>query len=191
MTSRSIVRRSLPFLVILAVFCIFLWYVGIFPGMAAMNALAVGSRVPPFVLKDQDGQAFDIASVVGKKNLVVYFYPKDDTPGCTREACSFRDQYERFAEADALVIGISADDAESHKAFADKYRLRHTLLSDPENEVHKMFGVFPGVMGWLAGRVTFVVNKEGRVVHTFNSHFQADRHIDESLQALKGMDSGR
>jgi peroxiredoxin Q/BCP len=142
-------------------------------------------------LKDQNGQAFDITSVLGTKNLVIYFYPKDDTPGCTREACSFRDQFERFTSADALVIGISADNTASHKAFAEKYRLRYTLLSDPENKVRKMFGVFPGVMGWLAGRVTFVVNKEGVIVHTFNSHLQVEKHIDESLQALSGIQTGR
>jgi peroxiredoxin Q/BCP len=79
----------------------------------------------------------------------------------------------------------------SHKAFADKYRLRYILLSDPENEVRKMFGVFPGVMGWLAGRVTFVVNKEGVIVHTFNSHLHVEKHIDESLQALSGIQTSR
>jgi peroxiredoxin Q/BCP len=188
---RGTLKKVLPWSILLAMLCLFLSIAGIIPGATTMNSVEIGSRIPSFVLKDQNGQAFDIAGVLGKKNLVIYFYPKDDTPGCTREACSFRDQFERFTAADALVIGISADDVRSHRAFADKYRLTYTLLSDSADSVRKMFGVFTGVMGFLAGRTTFVVNKEGIVVHIFNSHLQAEKHIDESLKALHAIEPGR
>jgi thioredoxin-dependent peroxiredoxin len=150
-----------------------------------MQPIQKRSKVPGFVLPDQNGKLFDIGSVLGKKNLVVYFYPKDDSPGCTKEACSFRDQYEVFRQADAEIIGISSDDVESHKKFADKYHLTYTLLSDNEGKVRDLFGVPSGLFGLLPGRVTYVVNKQGIVVHTFDSQTQAERHIEESLAALK------
>jgi thioredoxin-dependent peroxiredoxin len=150
-----------------------------------MQPVQKGSKVPGFVLPDQNGKLFDIGSVLGKKNLVVYFYPKDDSPGCTKEACSFRDQYEVFREADAEIIGISSDDVESHKKFADKYHLTYTLLSDNEGKVRELFGVPSGLFGLVPGRVTYVVNKQGIVVHTFDSQLEAEKHIEESLAALK------
>jgi peroxiredoxin Q/BCP len=150
-----------------------------------MNQIEIGSAIPEFTLPDQDGNMFDINSVAGKKNLVIYFYPKDDTPGCTREACYFRDQFEVFKEADAMIIGISGQSVESHKKFAKKYRLSFTLLSDAGNKVRKQFGVPSGLMGLLPGRVTFVVDKSGKVIYTFNSQTQAERHVNEALRVLK------
>ena len=147
--------------------------------------IEVGSVVPSFSLKDQNGKDFDIDLVKGKKNLVIYFYPKDDTPGCTKEACSFRDQFDVFSSADALIIGISAQSVKSHLDFARKYRLNFTLLSDADNRVRKLFGVPTDLFGLLPGRVTYIVNKEGKVVFVFNSQLKAEKHIEEALRILK------
>ena len=155
------------------------------PSVNSMQQIQNGSRVPTFALLDQNGKLFDIASVLGKKNLVIYFYPKDDSPGCTKEACSFRDQYEVFRQADAEIIGISSDDVDSHKRFAEKYHLTYTLLSDQEGRIRELFGVPSSLLGLLPGRVTYVVNKQGIVVHTFDSQFESEMHIEESIAALK------
>jgi peroxiredoxin Q/BCP len=150
-----------------------------------VDKIKVGSQLPHFALKDQNGKLFDIDSVKGKKNLVVYFYPKDDTPGCTKEACSFRDQFEVFQSVDALIIGISAQSVESHLAFAQKYHLNFTLLSDTSQQVIKLFGVPSSLLGMIPGRVTYVVNKSGVVVYVFNSQTQATKHVEEALRILK------
>jgi peroxiredoxin Q/BCP len=150
-----------------------------------MTKLSVGSTIPQFSLKDQNGHLFDISSVLGKKNLVIYFYPKDDSPGCTNEACTFRDQFEVFKEADAVIIGISSQSVKSHKAFAEKYRLNYTLLSDEGEKVRKLLGVPTNFLGLIPGRVTYVVNKEGKVVFVFNSQMNAEQHVSEALNMLK------
>ncbi|NCQ12307.1 MAG: peroxiredoxin [Ignavibacteriales bacterium CG18_big_fil_WC_8_21_14_2_50_31_20] len=147
----------------------------------------VGSTVPHFSLQNQFGKLFSIDSVLGKKNLVIYFYPKDDSPGCTKQACSFRDQFEVFEEQDAMIIGISAQSVESHLEFAKEYNLNFTLLSDNENKVRDLFDVPSTLFGLIPGRVTYVVNKESKVVFMFNSQFQAEKHIDEALRILKEM----
>jgi peroxiredoxin Q/BCP len=152
-----------------------------------MKEIKIGSSIPTFTLPDQNGNLFDINSVIGKKNLVIYFYPKDDSPGCTKEACSFRDQYEVFKEADALIIGISGQSVKSHKEFADKYRLSFTLLSDEGDKVRKQFGVPSNLLGILPGRVTYIVDKSGKVIYIFNSQMQASKHVDEALRILKGV----
>ena len=150
-----------------------------------MGKLTVGSTIPAFKLFDQDGNLFDIQSVSGKKNLVIYFYPKDDSPGCTKEACSFRDQFEVFKEVDAAVIGISAQSVKSHKEFAEKYRLNYTLLSDEGNRVRNLFGVPTNLFGLIPGRVTYVVNKSGKVIYLFNSQIKAEQHVSEAIRILK------
>lgn len=152
-----------------------------------MEKVQVGSKIPSFELKDQHGNLLKIDSVLGKKNLVIYFYPKDDTPGCTTEACSFRDQFQVFEDADAMIIGISADGVESHLDFAKKYKLNFTLLSDEGNAVRKLFGVPKSALGLLAGRVTYIVNKEGKVVFMFDSLTQAEKHVSEALRILKDL----
>ena len=144
-----------------------------------------GSKVPSFALKDQDGKLFDIQTVLGKKNLVIYFYPKDDSPGCTKEACYFRDQFEVFSQADAIIIGISGQSVESHKKFAEKYHLSFTLLSDEGNKVRKLFGVPTDLFGTLPGRVTYIVDKQGVVVYVFNSQLNVQKHIDQAVKILK------
>lgn len=155
------------------------------PSVNTMQKVQKGSTIPVFELPDQNGKLFNITSVLGKKNLVIYFYPKDDSPGCTKQACTFRDQFEVFREADAEIIGISSDDVESHKKFAEKYRLTYTLLSDTEGKVRKLFDVPSDLFGLLPGRVTYIVNKQGIVIHTFDSQLQTEKHIEEALAALK------
>lgn len=152
-----------------------------------MKKIDLGSDVPLFELLDQNGDLFKIETVLGKKNLVIYFYPKDDSPGCTKEACSFRDQFEVFADADAMIIGISAQSASSHFEFAKKHRLNYTLLSDTGNQVRKLFGVPTTFFGLIPGRVTYVVNKEGKIAYLFNSQLQAEKHVDEALRIIQEM----
>ena len=150
-----------------------------------MNEIKIGSTVPQFALADQNGNLFDINSVLGKKNLVIYFYPKDDSPGCTAQACSFQDQFEVFKEADAVIIGISGQSVQSHKEFALKHRLTFTLLSDEGNKIRKQFGVPTNLLGLLPGRVTYVADKTGKVIYIFNSQINATKHVDEALRILK------
>jgi peroxiredoxin Q/BCP len=164
------------------------------PGAAAQNnqdktmkKVEVASMLPEFRLPDQNGKMFDISSVVGKKNLVVYFYPKDDSPGCTKEACYFRDEYDVFDKAGAKIIGISGQSVESHKKFADKYKLNFTLLSDQGDKVRKLFGVPADMFGALPGRVTYVIDKSGKVVYIFDSQTQPTKHVDEALRIIKGL----
>jgi thioredoxin-dependent peroxiredoxin len=148
------------------------------------TGLTVGTKAPEFSLNDQHGKTISLADFRGKKSVVVYFYPKDDTPGCTAEACSFRDQFTEFSDAGAEVIGISSDSEASHKKFAEKHRLPFTLLSDRGGKVRSLFGV-PATFGLLPGRVTFVIDKEGVVRHAFNSQINATKHVAESLAVLK------
>ncbi|MBK7711758.1 MAG: peroxiredoxin [Bacteroidales bacterium] len=150
-----------------------------------MNEIKTGDSIPAFSLPDQNGKLFDINSVIGKKNLVIYFYPKDDSPGCTKEACSFRDQFEVFKEADAVIIGISSQSVESHKEFAEKHRLSFTLLSDEGNKIRKQFGVPTNLLGLLPGRVTYIADKTGKVIFIFNSQTRAAEHVDVALRILK------
>ena len=147
--------------------------------------LRVGDMIPVFKSQDQNGEWVDLKDFIGLKKLVIYFYPKDDTPGCTKEACSFSDQFEDFKAVNAEVFGISADDVSSHKKFAEKYRLSFRLLSDVNNEVRKLFGVPSDLFGLLPGRVTYVVNLEGKLIYQFNSQFNAKKHVSEALQKLQ------
>ena len=146
--------------------------------------LKAGDKIPQFTLKDQDGNPFDISNHIGEKYLVIFFYPKDNTPGCTKEACSFRDSYEEFTERGALVIGISGDSEQSHRKFASKYRLPFTLLADRQNKVRKLFKVEGTMFNLLPGRETFVVDKTGKIVLAYNS-INAASHMRKALNALK------
>lgn len=168
-------------------FILFISYLNFNNNNENMEKITVGSIVPSFELKDQSGKTFKLDSVLGKKNLVIYFYPKDDTPGCTKEACAFRDQFEVFEEAEAVIIGISGQSVESHYNFAQKHNLNFTLLSDTGNKIRKKFGVPTNLLGLLAGRVTYVVNKAGEVVFMFNSQTQAEKHVEEALRILHEM----
>jgi peroxiredoxin Q/BCP len=150
-----------------------------------INEIKIGSSIPAFALPDQNGNLFDINSVIGKKNLVIYFYPKDDSPGCTAQACSFRDQFDVFTEAGAVIVGISGQSVKSHKMFTEKHRLSFTLLSDEDDKIRKLFGVPTNLLGMLPGRVTYIADKTGKVIYIFNSQMQATKHVDEALRILK------
>ena len=150
-----------------------------------MKKLEIGSFTPDFELPDQDGQPFRIKQHLGNKNLVIFFYPKDETHGCTMEACTFRDAYEDFKEYNAEIIGISNDWTESHRRFADNHRLPFTLLSDPDGKVRNLFGVPRSFLGLLPGRTTYIINKEGRIVHIFNNQVDARKHVEIALEILK------
>lgn len=143
----------------------------------------VGQTPPDFTLSDQDGSAVSLSDLRGGW-AVVYFYPADDTPGCTAESCSFRDSHEQFTDAGARVVGISSDSVESHRAFADKHRLPFTLLADRDATVRKAWGVGK-TMGLLPGRVTYVIDPEGVVRHRFSSQFRPKKHIDEALSVIR------
>lgn len=153
--------------------------------MAKNTGLKEGDKLPTFKLKNQEGKEYSINEVLGKKNIVIYFYPKDETTVCTKEACSFRDSYEDFKELGCEVIGISSDDVESHKNFAENHNLPFILLSDENQEVRKLFGVPSDMFGMLPGRYTYVVNKKGKIILIFNSALNAQKHIDEALKILK------
>lgn len=121
------------------------------------------------------------------RNVVLFFYPKDDTPGCTIEACGFRDEYTTFADAGAEVLGISADSAESHQRFASRHQLPMKLLTDADGAVRKAYDVRPTVMGLLPGRATFVVDREGIIRHVFVSQLRVKVHVKEALAVVKSL----
>ena len=151
-------------------------------------SIAVGDKAPDFKLRDQTGKEVSLADFRGRKAVVLYFYPKDETPGCTKEACSFRDSYEDFVKAGAEVIGVSGDSVDKHQSFAQHHRLPFTLLADEGNQLRKTYGV-PATLWILPGRVTYVIDKGGTVRHVFDSQLQATKHIDEALGVIKSLAS--
>jgi peroxiredoxin Q/BCP len=144
----------------------------------------VGDKAPDFTLLSQMGDNVTLSEYFGKKNIVLYFYPKDESPGCTREACSFRDSYEELANLGAEVLGVSGQSVQSHNSFATHHGLPFILLSDEGNTVRELYGV-PSTMGILPGRVTYIIDKKGIVRHIFSSQTQAQRHVEEAKNALK------
>lgn len=147
-----------------------------------MKKIQIGDIIPAFSLPDQNGNILDISTYIGKKKLVIFFYPQDGSLNCTKEACYFRDLADVFEEVDAIVIGISGQSVESHKEFAEKNRLKYTLLSDERNTVRKLFGVPGRVFGFIPGRVTYVADRSGKVVYIFDSQTETQRHADEALK---------
>jgi thioredoxin-dependent peroxiredoxin len=150
------------------------------------EALKVGDKLPLFGAKDQNGNDFFIESVLEKKVLVIYFYPKDDTPGCTKQACFLRDQYEEFKAIGAEVIGISGDSVPAHRKFASKYDLPFILLSDGDKSLRKLFGVKSTVFGLIPGRVTYIVDKKGIVQMIFDD-MNATNHLDRTVEKVKSL----
>jgi peroxiredoxin Q/BCP len=146
-----------------------------------MPKVNVGDVAPDFTLPDQDGKPVSLSSLKGKV-VVLFFYSKDFSAGCTREACHFRDAFEDFTEAGAEVIGISSDTIESHKKFIETYLLPYSLLSDREGEAKKIYGVSGHL---LPGRVTFIIDKVGAVRHVFSSQTNMKAHVDEALKIIK------
>lgn len=154
----------------------------------SMSGIKVGDKAPDFTAKSHNGNQIRLADYLGKKAVVLYFYPKDNTTVCTTQACSFRDSYEQFVEAGAEVIGVSSDDAESHRGFAAQQNLQFQLISDVDGSLRKAFGV-PKTFGFLPGRVTYVIDREGTVRNVFNSQLNADRHISEALNIVRELSS--
>src|SRR5215212_3274676 len=145
------------------------------------DSVGVGSNAPGFTLLSQSGEMVSLRDFLGQKPVVLFFYPKDDTPGCTRQACAFRDEYEDFGNLDAEVIGISSDSVESHRNFAERHDLPFTLLSDEGAKVRKLYGV-PNTLGLFPGRVTFVIDEQGVIRHVFSSQLGTKRHLEEALK---------
>jgi|HubBroStandDraft_2_1064218.scaffolds.fasta_scaffold15561_2 peroxiredoxin Q/BCP len=146
--------------------------------------LAIGDKAPDFSLPAHDGRSVSLSDSLGKRAVVLFFYPMDDTPGCTVEACAFRDRYDAFAEAGADVIGISADSGASHEKFATKHKLPMTLLSDPDGKVRALYGV-KKTFGLLPGRATFVIDRAGRIQHMFVSQLRVKEHSAQALDVVK------
>ncbi|MFT6937698.1 MAG: peroxiredoxin Q/BCP [Saprospiraceae bacterium] len=144
----------------------------------------VGDKIPDFQLKNEQNEMINIADYK-EQPMVIYFYPKDDTPGCTKEACSFRDSFQDFTDAGVSVFGISADSPKSHEAFKAKYRLPYTLLSDADNKVRKAFKVPTDLFGLMPGRVTYVIDKTGTIRHIFKSQFKVEEHVTEALDVIR------
>src|SRR3712207_4101447 len=148
------------------------------------DKVEVGSVAPNFTLPSQSGEMVSLEDFLGSKPVVLFFYPKDHTPGCTKQACAFRDDYEEFGKLDAEVIGVSSDSVESHKSFAAKHDLPFTLISDEGGWVRRLYGV-PNTFGLFPGRVTYVIDEEGVVRHVFSSQFGVEKHVEEALQGLQ------
>lgn len=145
---------------------------------------SVGSPAPDFTLLDQSGREVRLAELLARGPLVLYFYPKDYTAGCTLEACSFRDAQPDFAAAGATVVGVSDDSVEQHERFASDHALAFTLLSDPGGRVRELYGVRRR-FGVLPGRITFVIDPSGIVRHVFSSQLRMQRHVAEALETVR------
>lgn len=148
--------------------------------------MKIGDPVPAVTLTKADGSPVELQQLLGKGTVVLYFYPKDETAGCTAQACSFRDRYEDFKAAGAEVIGVSADDGASHEAFKQHHRLPFMLLSDPGGKAANAFGV-KKTFGLIAGRVTFVIDRAGVVRHQFDSLVRVQKHVEEALEIVKSL----
>jgi peroxiredoxin Q/BCP len=148
------------------------------------RGIQVGDKAPDFTLPSQSGEQVRLQYRLGARVVVLYFYPKDNTRGCTAEACAFRDSYEVFTGAGAEVIGISSDSADRHAAFAGQHKLPFTLLSDQGGRVRKRYGV-PAVLGVLPGRVTYVIDRQGTVRHVFNSMTNIGQHVGDALEVVR------
>ena len=148
--------------------------------------MKIGDQAPDFSLPTGDGATFHLADQRGKA-VVLYFYPKDDTPGCTAEACAFRDQYEDFQDLGAVVVGVSSDSEASHQKFAQKHRLPFPLLADAGGQLRKQYEVPRALLGLLPGRVTFVIDATGKIAYIFNSMSGATDHVSKTKEVLRGL----
>jgi len=155
-------------------------------GETRTQPIATGDPAPDFTLPSQTGDPVTLSALLGEKAIVLYFYPKDDTPGCTAESCAFRDAYTVFTNAGADVVGVSDDSAASHARFAAKHRLPFTLLSDQGGTVRARYGVRK-TLGVVPGRVTFVIDQAGIVRHVFSSQRDVMTHVREALDTIRAL----
>ena len=145
--------------------------------------IEIGDELPEFFVQDQNGNPVSNSTVKGR-NVVLFFYPKDNSLVCTRQACSFRDSYEEFLDYDCEIIGISSDDDKSHINFSEKLRLPYRLISDKNNLLRDKFGVPSNILGMIPGRVTYIADKEGIIRFIFNSQLNGTKHVNEALNYL-------
>ncbi len=148
------------------------------------RGVQVGDKAPDFTLPSQTGEQVRLYDRLNDRVVVLYFYPKDNTSGCTAEACAFRDSYEVFGEAGAEVIGVSSDSVDRHAGFAGKYNLPFTLLSDQGGQVRKTYGV-PATLGFVPGRVTYVIDRAGTIRLVFNSMTNIGKHVNDALDMVR------
>ena len=148
------------------------------------DRIGVGDVAPDLTLRSQSGDQVNLKQLLDRSVVVLYFYPKDNTPGCTAEAKAFRDSHQVFREVGAEVIGVSSDTVDSHRDFASKCDLPFTILSDEGGKVRKLYGV-PSTLGFLPGRVTYVIDSKGVVRHVFSSQTSPARHVEEAVKVLK------
>jgi peroxiredoxin Q/BCP len=148
-----------------------------------MDAPEIGDKAPDFALPSQSNEIVRLSDFIGKKNVVLYFYPRDFTPGCTAEAKSFRENYQSFDDSNAEVIGVSSDSVERHQRFSQQCGLPFHILSDVSKHVRNLYGV-SGTFG-ISGRVTYVIDMDGIVRFKFSSQLQPTRHVREALEELK------
>jgi len=148
------------------------------------QGIGVGDKAPDFTLPSQSGEPVRLQDRIGQRVVVLYFYPKDETRGCTAEACAFRDSHEVFTDAGAEVIGVSSDSVDRHASFAGRHNLPFTLLSDAGGKVRKAYGV-PAALGFIPGRVTYVIDRSGTVRHVFNSMTNIDGHVKDALAVVQ------
>ena len=148
------------------------------------RGIRAGDKAPDFTLPSQTGEPVRLHDRLGERVVVLYFYPKDNTSGCTAEACAFRDSYEAFTDAGAEVIGVSSDSVARHEAFAGQHELPFTLLSDQGGRVRKSYGV-PAVVGLIPGRVTYVIDRQGTVRHSFSSMTNIGQHVSDALRVVR------
>jgi len=148
-------------------------------------SIKIGDKCPSFEATLSDGTTFSSSQLIGTKNVVIYFYPKDFTPGCTKEACAFRDNYEAFQELDCEVVGISGDSGVSHDKFASAHSLPFILVPDANKAIQKKFGVPKSLFGLIPGRVTYIIDKTGTVRGVYNSLTDPFGHIQKGLELVK------
>ncbi len=151
--------------------------------------LKPGTEAPQFTATLDDGSTFELAAYRGKKHVVLYFYPKDFTGGCTAQACSFRDNYGLIEKHGAIIVGVSGDSEASHASFKDKYDLPFPLAADPDKSVHRLYEAV-GLIPWITPRVTYVIDKEGVIRSAIRHDFRVKEHVPEVIEALKAIDAG-
>jgi len=150
-----------------------------------VGKVRVGDLAPDFSLLDQSNNMIHLSGLVKQNIVVLYFYPKDFSMGCTVEACTFRDNYEAFEEAGVTVVGVSSDSVESHQAFAQKHRLPFILLSDEDSHIQKMYGIQSVFAAFFPGRITYIIDKHGIVRHVFSSRVNMQAHVTSALKIVK------
>jgi len=155
-----------------------------------MSELRIGDRVPSFTLPDQNGNPFHLDDALARGPLVLFFYPKDDSPICTAEACGFRDASADFLAAGAVVAGVSSGDSASHRRFADKHDLRFPLLADEGGALRRKLGMPRAMLGMLESRVTYVIDREGILRHRFEAMLSASKHVAEALKTVRALQGG-